>query len=82
MTVEQSFPAGLVEVTRYDLVLPLFQKRLTPHWSFSFFFLETHPELYDYTGVGKKQENLFLCFASEFISLFDFCSAALYFIRP
>lgn len=66
-------------------VLPLSRKRLTPHWSFSFLFLETHPELYDYTGAGKKKknkENLFLCFASEFIRLFDFLFAALYFIRP
>ena len=38
-------------------VLPLSRKRLTPHWSFSFLFLETHPELYDYTGAGKKKKK-------------------------
>lgn len=74
---------GLVEVTRYIFfVLPLSRKRLTPHWLFSFFFLETHPELYDYTGAGKKQRKLISLFCSEFISLFDFLFAALYFIRP
>ena len=40
-------------------VLPLSRKRLTPHWSFSFFFLETHPELYDYTGAGKKTKKTY-----------------------
>lgn len=63
-------------------VLPLSRKRLTPHWSFTFFFLETHPELYDYTGAGKKTKKTYFFVASEFISLFDFLFAALYFIRP
>ena len=40
-------------------VLPLSRKRLTPHWSFSFFFLERHPELYDYTGAGKKTKKTY-----------------------